>query len=1096
VQSSILQDTGSARLLPPAVAPPTLSRGRLEERLDNALDRRLAVVVAGAGYGKTTLLSAWGVRHRAAWYTLAAEDGELTTLMRGLVSALRLRVPDLPRGLVAATQSPSGPRPDPGELVRADAFAALVCSALQELRTRGLLLVLDDLQELGSDGAAISLVESLVRHAPPVLHLVLASRSEPPFPIERLRGQGQVVELTARDLAFSLEETTTLSEEALGADSERVVRDLQTATAGWPAAVRLALEGLRAVPTADRSRTLARLQRPGSPLFAYLAGEVVEREPSEVQELVRTVAPIGRFTAELCEVLGIRGAADALASLERRGLFIEPDSGDAGWYVLNALTREFALERMMLPDDELESLRLRAAEWLAPRGHVEQALTLLAAAGAHRELADLLAARGADLLASGAADAVVRFSEIIPHSFRSDAVERVAGEARQIEGDWDGALACFERAGRGSAELDPGIAWRSGLIHHVRGDLGAASDVYARARLDGSSPRDEALVLAWHASLDWLRGDLDGCRRRASRAREIALRIDDPQALAATHTALALIAAHEGDRAANDAHYLRALEHAERARDALQIIRIHTNRGSLRMEEGEYEAAIAELEIALRLADLAGFAFLRALALSNRGACRFYLGRFEEAMPDLEASKTLYQQLGSRDVAYPLLFMGEIYRTRGDLALARGVLEEAVEWGEEAGDMQALVPALSGLARVLVGEEPERAAELAARAVGYGPGMDQVGALITSAEVGLARGDRAGAAAFGAEAAAEARSRRDRAGLAEALELEAAASSDVGRARSRAEEAIAIWREIRSPLGEARAELRLAAVLALADGRALAVKAEERLRELGARGLAAEARGLIAELDQAGVAPIAVESLGRFRVLRDGVPLPLAAWQSKKARDLLKLLVARRGRPTPREVAMEALWPDGDPGKVGNRLSVALSTLRRVLDPHHRHEPDYFVSSGADAIALEPDHLDVDVDQFLAAAAAGFELLYQGNEEGGRKRLAAAEALYAGEFLEEDAYEDWAVALREEARATYIAVARTLGRHAFARGEHDLAARYFLRTLERDPYDEEVHLALVALLASAGRHGEARRAYRRYVARMEEISVEAAAFPL
>lgn len=1091
----VLQGARAAKLVPPAIAPPALARAQLEARLDEGVARRLTIVVAGAGFGKSALLGAWaGRRRRSVWYAVTAEDRQLASLARGLFGALRLRVPALPPDLVTAIAGPQGPDADHDEPGRPDAYAALLCAALQDRLERDLVLILDDVHELGTDGAPVRLLESLVRQAPPALHLLLASRAEPPFAIERLRGQGQVAELTARDLAFSPEETEGLVEAALGARGQHVVRDLQEATGGWPAAVRLALEALRGVPAADRPGTLARLQRPGSPLFAYLAGEVVEREPAEVRALVRTVAPLGRFTAELCEALGIRGAADALASLERRGLFVEPDSVEAGWYTLGTLPREFALERMTLPDDEVRRVRLRAAEWLAVRGHVEQALTLLAAAGAYAELAALLAARGEELLTSGAADAVVRFTEILPPGRRSAAVERVAGEARQILGDWDGALTSFARAGGGSAELDPGIAWRVGLIHHHRGDLGEAAAVYARARLDGSAPRDEALALAWHASLDWLRGDLDACRSRVSRAHEIATTIDDPQALAATHTALALVAAHEGDRLANDAHYLRALEHAERARDVFQIIRIHVNRGSRSLEEAEYEDAIAELEVALRLADLAGYAFFRALALSNRGACHFHLGRFEEAMSDLEAAKTLYQQLGSREVAYPLGFMGEIYRKRGDLALARAVLEEAVSQGEEAGDLQALVPALSGLARVLVSEEPERAAELAARAVGYGAGLGLVGALITAAELALVQGDRARAAEVAAEAAADARARRDRAGLAEALELDAAAASDRERARSQAEEAIAIWREIGSPLGEARAELGLARIVVPAEGRALAARAEARLRELGARGLAASARRLVAELDQAALPPLAVESLGRFRVLRDGVPVPLTAWQSRKARDLLKLLVARRGRPLPRDAAMETLWPEGDPAKLGNRLSVALSTLRAVLDPERRHEPDHFVTAGKDALALETDHLDVDVERFLAAAAAGFELFDEGAVESGRERLAAAEALYAGEFLEEDAYEDWAVAPREEARATYIAVARTLGRDALARGAHDLAARYFLRTLERDPYDEEVHLALVALLASAGRHGEARRAYRTYASRMQEISVEAAPF--
>ena len=106
-----------------------------------------------------------------------------------------------------------------------------------------------------------------------------------------------------------------------------------------------------------------------------------------------------------------------------------------------------------------------------------------------------------------------------------------------------------------------------------------------------------------------------------------------------------------------------------------------------------------------------------------------------------------------------------------------------------------------------------------------------------------------------------------------------------------------------------------------------------------------------------------------------------------------------------------------------------------------------------------------------------------------------AESVYAGDFLEEDPYEDWAISLREEARAAYVACARCLASDAVAAGDHSAATGYLLRVLERDPYDEQAHLALVSALIAARRHGDARRAYRAYVARMIDVGVEPSAFP-
>jgi DNA-binding SARP family transcriptional activator len=240
---------------------------------------------------------------------------------------------------------------------------------------------------------------------------------------------------------------------------------------------------------------------------------------------------------------------------------------------------------------------------------------------------------------------------------------------------------------------------------------------------------------------------------------------------------------------------------------------------------------------------------------------------------------------------------------------------------------------------------------------------------------------------------------------------------------------------------------------------------------------------------------VTVETLGGFRVRRSGTPIRQEEWRSKKARDLLKILLARRGRPTPRDYVMDALWPGEDALKLRNRFSVALSTLRAVLDPEKRFDPDRFVRADRDHVALDLDHLVVDVEIFVHEARAGLALRASARLGEATERLEYAESLYAGDFLEEDPYEDWAIALREEARAAYVATARTLAEDAAAAGEHGTAVNYLLRVLERDDYDEHAHLALVSSLAATGRHGDARRAYRRYAERLAEIGVEPASFP-
>jgi DNA-binding SARP family transcriptional activator len=220
--------------------------------------------------------------------------------------------------------------------------------------------------------------------------------------------------------------------------------------------------------------------------------------------------------------------------------------------------------------------------------------------------------------------------------------------------------------------------------------------------------------------------------------------------------------------------------------------------------------------------------------------------------------------------------------------------------------------------------------------------------------------------------------------------------------------------------------------------------------------------------------------------------VPAQAWQSRKARDLLKLLVCRRGRPIHREQIAEILWPDEEPARTANRLSVALSTVRTILDPEHRHPPGHCLRSEGDAVALA--NVTVDVEVFLESAEAGLALARSGRSRDAGRELDVAELAYAGDLFEDDLYSDWAVDLREKARLTYLGVARALA--DLAGDDHEARARYLLRILERDPYDERAHLDLVDLLARDGRHGEARRRYRLYCRRMDEIDVEAAPYPM
>ena len=1065
-----------------------VSRPRLLARLDDAaVAGRLTVLVAGAGYGKSTLLRSWTESRPTAWLTLGPDDRRPGTLARHLVDALRVATPELSTDmLLAASRMPGY---DVDEDAGVTAVAAGMAEALERALRRQTVLIFDDVDELAESPVSAMLIDALVRHAPRSLHVVVAGRDQPPFRTARLVAHGQAIEIGAADLAFTAAETAELVGRAVGADNDSLAADVQQLTGGWPVAARLAAEALAAAPAGERGAMVDALREPHGLLLRYMADEVIGSEADDVLALLDCAQVLDGIEPGLAAAVGIPEADKTFAKLTRRGVYLEPLPGfQPGRMVLRPLFRSYLSHYRRLEPERVRWIRAAAARWHEAAGEYAQALSYTIQLADAEWCARLLHEHGTILVEQGAASIVLAAAELLPAESRSSSLEVLLGDAGLMQGEWDAALARYRQAA-GDGTLPASVAWRIGLLHYLRGDLADAIEAYGRGDTRDEDLAARALLLAWSASAQWVRGDVERCRDLAKSALVAARRAGDNRALAGAHTVLGMLAALDGDRAANDAHYLRALDHATAAQDVFQLVRIHANRSSQHLEEGDATGALAEAEVAVRLADLAGVAAFRALALNNRGEALLALGRLDEARVELEAARAVFDRLESSMASYPNSALGEVHLLRGDRASAQAAYRRALTLSENVGDVQGLVPALAGLASIAVLDDSESARTLVERALHAGASLDHSHALVVAARVRLAEGDPDRAVTYVQQAALEAEAQRDRAQLAEVYEVLAEARED----RHAARDALELWQELNNPVGAARATLLLAR-LEPDTKRSLGL-AEQASREagaLGAREIAASAQGLIGQLKELEPeSDISIGCLGGFTVTRQGEIVPASAWQSRKARELLKILVCRAGRPVHREQLLELLWPGEEPSRTGNRLSVALSTVRTVLDPNHVHAADHYVRAEGDAISLQ--NVAIDVDRFLADAKAGLALIKTGSTAGARPYLEAAELAYAGDLFEEDPYADWAVDLREKARLTYLDVARLLAE--LTRGDDDARTRYLLRILERDPYDEPAHLELVRLLAAQGRHGEARRRYRLYARQLEEIGVEAAPYP-
>ncbi|MEV4120490.1 BTAD domain-containing putative transcriptional regulator [Micromonospora sp. NPDC049645] len=1021
----------------------------MELSADRRLSRRCTLVTAAAGFGKTT-----AVRDRLRGVAVRWHDASLLT--------------------------------------RSEAVPVAT--------TEPLWLVADEVERVDPAGA-VAFAESL----PAQCRLVVVGRTPAAGGLARWRARGLLAELGPEELALSRPQVEALLQHEYGArDGHPVWRW----TGGWPALVHLTGQAMTRPDRPGSERALLNwLTAPDTALADFLGAEVLDSLSPAEMALLTDAAELDPLTVDLAVELGHE--ATTVDALRRAGLLRV--AGEPGHFRVVPLLATFLRPRRR------RDVLGRAAGWYAGHDLPLAAVRALRSVGRTDEAVELLASRGESVLAVGGAATVIQATEELPPARRPEPLRLLHAQALYTTGESAAALRMLtEQRAERSGPVDPALAWRLGSLHYLSGDPRAALEVFRHAAVpdpdddpagsvagtgpasdadpsgtdpsgtdpSGTDPAaggrvpadaDLARLYSWTATVHWLLGDLPACTVAADAAMRAAARANEPGALAAAHVARALHAKLAGDPQGNGEHYERALAYAEEARDAVQVTRIRSNRASRLIDDARFAEALAEARPGARLAEEIGHVPMHALALVNEGEALVGLGRLDEALAVFERSVWLYRRTGSRMVAYPLLGVAGIHRRRGRVVQAGAAYEETVEIAEAAGDRQALVPALAGLARLVAARDPQAALGYADRALAAEPTSTVANLALGWAR--LATGDAEQAAELAGLAAQAARRLQERALLPEALELMGSAATSPAAARRAWREALALWEAAEATLDADRVRAALGVLPgASTDDRIAGKLAAARLALSGV------------EWTPAGTPPyrLAVRTFGRFEVTSGAGEV--VTWQSRKARDLLRILVARRGRPVPREELGEMLWPDENPAKVGHRLSVALSTVRGSLDPEKRMPADHFLLSAQGSVALDTVRIDIDLEDFLLAVEHGLRLHREGRTGQARAVLDDAQRLYTGDFLGDEPYDDWAVPVREEARATYLRVLRALVDLARDGGDTADAVGFLYQILQFDPYDENAHTTLIELLTGHGWHGEAQRAQVRYREAMGELA--------
>ncbi|MCP4165262.1 MAG: hypothetical protein GY759_05125 [Chloroflexi bacterium] len=364
----------------PRVVSSLVERQRLVEKLNQGLERKLTLVAAPVGYGKSTLVAEWleTCERPGAWLSLDENDSDLLVFLNYFIAAVQSIFPEAGRETSALLQAP--------ELPPSPVLTSMLINELDRIE-QPFILALDD-YHLVHDLAVHNLMDELLRHPPRTLHLVLISRLNPPLNLRRLRARGQMVEIRVQDLRFTAAETSAFVQKTMGAPVDHAKAALlQEKTEGWVTGLRLSILSLHGPEDLDQLS----IKLPGERLATeYLFQEVCENQPQAIQECLLKTSILDRFCASLCEtVCGAgpgslqMGGQDFLNWLMQADLFTISLDDQRLWYRYHHLF-QYLLRRQLhkgFDTDSIAQLHRSASAWFAQNDLIDEAIHHALAAG-------------------------------------------------------------------------------------------------------------------------------------------------------------------------------------------------------------------------------------------------------------------------------------------------------------------------------------------------------------------------------------------------------------------------------------------------------------------------------------------------------------------------------------------------------------------------------------------------------------------------------------------------------------------------------------------------------------------------------------------
>ena len=1026
-----------------------LPRRRLVDFVHAHLDRKLLLISAPAGYGKTSLLIdvTYDIDLPVCWYTLDAFDRDFAVFLEYFVAAIASRFPafgERSRTFLRETSDP------------ASSMYPLVATLVQEIYDtipEYFFLVLDDHHNVEDQDQISTFLDLFATYVDENCHLVLASRTLPALPnLSLLVARRQAAGLSIDELRFTPEEIQGLAEQNYGLElSLDEAGRLADRTGGW-------ITGLLLTTAHHWQKARKEVGMPGRigiDLYDYLSGQVLYRQPAPLRDFLLASSVLEELDPALCRsALGVEKPLPLMDQLRIRNLFVFEYEGEQDQLRYHDLFREFLRDTLRREDeDRYRELNLRAAAVYEERGEWERAVGRYLALQRYAPVVDIIQRVEPDLFEAGRWDTLAGWIDALPESIR---VARpgfllLRGKIHGERGELDQSLALYEQAEDAfRVARDPtGYAHAVAAKGHVLRFQGRYAEAIARS--------EEALRLA-----DAETPDARGTRAMAHRniglcsIRQGRLAQGQEALQQASHlfeavgaTFDAALVQHDlglgyelmGDLAGAEAHYRAALQRWRQLDTLGPWANTLNGLGVVYYLQGRYEEASQVLEAALDKAQRAGDLRVEAFVWASVGDVHRDLGAYQRAQ---EAYSQALEVAGRAHVgfirAYAHIALGHVARLQGDLTGAEDQLSLAMELGEEHDADYEI-----GLARTALGI-------LAADRDDLNEAQQQLDrALELFGSGGFSR-DLASARLFRAQIAFQA---GDEGAALDDLQDVLALSEELGFDQFLVVEGQRLPDLLRSALEQGVGESILPQVL-------------DRIKVHRAEVQAKPEPVVEVEAPPA----LKIYALGQPRVELDA---EMVQWTTTQSRDLFFCLLQHRHGLRKEELG-NIFWPEHPPRKLDGIFRSTLYRLRRAV-----YRDAVVFEDGLYSFRWDCDYwLDIEAfEQSLEKAEACADSKMQVTA------LQAAVDLYHGDYLE-GVYDDWSSVERQRLRERYLVALESVAGLYAERGNLQQAVAEYQQLLVEDPYREPAHRELMHCYYRLGDRAAAIRQYQSCVKLLRE----------